>query len=191
MLLIHFTKGNDRSMEKIGTKLKLERKKLGLSLRDLAQKVGISPMTLHRIEIGKSSPSVVLLAEIANYLNKPIVSFLEEPGKPKLPIHIRQKNQLSISTPMLKIKVIGPRKMIADNIVVTAGELGKGKTTDLHTNQGREFTYIIEGECKFAQGGQTLLLKTGDSILHNARLDHSVTATERLRCFSIFIKEKD
>ncbi len=178
-------------MEKIGTKLRIERKKIGLTLEKLAQKVGISPMTLQRIETGKSNPSVVLLAEIANHLNKSILSFLEEPGAPILPIHIKRKTQLSLSSPTLKIKVIGPRKMIANNIVVTAGELGKGKTTDLHTNPGREFTYIIEGECKFTQDGQTILLKTGDSLFHNARLDHSVTALEKMKFFSIYIKDKD
>jgi len=178
-------------MEMIGTKIRIERKKMGLSLGQLAQKVGISAMTLQRIETGKSSPSVVLLTEIANLLNKSILSFVEEPGRPKLPIHIKRKNQISISSSMLKIKVIGPRKMIADNIVVTAGELGKGKTVDLHANPGKEFSYVIEGECKFKQDSQIILLKTGDSIFHNARLEHSLTAIEKLRFFSIYIKDKD
>ena len=177
-------------MQKIGTMLRIERKQMGLSLENLAKKVGVSTMTLQRIETGKSSPSVVLLAELANHLNKSILSFLEEPGVPKLPVHIKRQNQLSISSPTLKIKVIGPRKMIADNIVITAGELGRGKTTDLHTNLGKEFTYITEGECKFMQNGQTILLKKGDSIFHNARLDHSVTAIEKLKFFSIYIKDK-
>lgn len=105
-------------MEKIGTKLGIERKKIGLSLGKLAQKVGISPMTPQRIETGKSRPSVVLLAEIANSLNKSILTFLEEPGAPTLPIHTKRKKQLSISSPTLKIKVIGPRKMIAETGVL-------------------------------------------------------------------------
>jgi len=57
---------------------------MGLSLEQLAHKVNISPMPLQRIEAGKSSPSVVLLANIAKHLNKPIHSFLEEPGEQKL-----------------------------------------------------------------------------------------------------------
>jgi transcriptional regulator with XRE-family HTH domain len=178
-------------MEKIGPKIRIERKKMGLSLEQLAHKVNISPMTLQRIETGKSSPSVVLLSEIASHLNKSIHSFLEEPETQKLPICIKQKNQLSISSPMLKIKVIGPRKMIADNIVVTCGELRRGKSVDLHANPGKEFSYIIEGKCEFRQDNQRILLEPGDSIFHDATREHSIAAIEKLKFFSIYIKANE
>ncbi len=178
-------------MEKIGPKIRLERKKMGLSLEQLAHKVNISPMTLQRVETGKSSPSVVLLTEIANHLNKSILSFLEESGTQKLPICIKQKNQLSISSPMLRIKVIGPRKMIADNIVVTYGELKKGKSVDLHSNPGKEFSYVIEGKCEFRQNNQGILLEPGDSIFHDATREHSILAIEKLKFFSIYIKANE
>lgn len=164
---------------------------MGLSLEQLAHKVNISPMTLQRIETGKSSPSVVLLSEIASHLNKSIHSFLEEPETQKLPICIKQKNQLSISSPMLKIKVIGPRKMIADNIVVTCGELRRGKSVDLHANPGKEFSYIIEGKCEFRQDNQRILLEPGDSIFHDATREHSIIAIEKLKFFSIYIKANE
>jgi len=38
--------------------------------------------------------------------------------------------------------------MIADNIVVTYGELKKGKKIDPHTNQGIECNYNIEGKAE-------------------------------------------
>jgi hypothetical protein len=49
---------------------------------------------------------------------------------------------------MLKIKIIGPCKMIADNIVVTHGELKKGKKIDPRTNQGIEYNHNIEGKAE-------------------------------------------
>ncbi len=178
-------------MENIGTKIRIERRKVGLSLERLAQKVGISPMTLHRIETDKSSPSLVLLTEIAHQLSKDVVSFLQELEDQKLPIHIKRKEQLSISSSALNIKVIGPRKMIGENVVVTTGEIRKGKSVNLHTDTGKEFSYIIEGRCEFRQNNQTIFLEKGDSIFHNARLKHSLSAIEKLRFFSIFFKEGD
>ena len=85
-------------VEEIGIKIRIERKKSGLSLEQLAQKVGISAITLQRIETGKSSPSVITLSEIANAVNKSIFSFLEEKGKPL--IHIRRKEQRSVQAPI-------------------------------------------------------------------------------------------
>jgi transcriptional regulator with XRE-family HTH domain len=175
-------------MDKIGTKIRAERKKSGLTLKQLAGKVGISLITLQRIETGKSSPSVVLLSEIANAVNKPIFSFFEQKTKPF--VQIKRKNQRSISSPMLKIKLIGPRKMIADNIVVTYGELKKGKRIDPHTNRGIEFNYNIEGKAELRLEGQSYFLEAGDSSVFNARLEHSVTALEALRFIGIYVEDK-
>jgi transcriptional regulator with XRE-family HTH domain len=175
-------------MDKIGTKIRIERKKSGLTLKQLAKKVDISAITLQRIETGKSSPSVVLLSEIASVLNKPIFTFFEQKAKPF--IQIKRKNQRSISSPMLKIKLIGPRKMIADNIVVTYGELKKGKKIDPHINQGIEFNYNIEGKAELKLGGQCYYLEAGDSSVFNARLEHSVTALEKLKFFGIYLEDK-
>ena len=175
-------------MEKIGIKIRDERKKSGLTLKQLAQKVGISPMTLQRIETGKSSPSVVLLSEIAYHVNKSIYSFFEERGKPF--IHIKRKNQRSISSPMLRIKLIGPQNMVTDNIIATYGELKKGKIIDPHNNRGIEFAYIIEGKCEFRLGGQSYLLEAGDSFSFDAKLEHSLSAIEKSKFFGIYVKDK-
>jgi transcriptional regulator with XRE-family HTH domain len=176
-------------MDKIGTKIRNERKKSGLTLKQLAKKVGISAITLQRVETGKSSPSVVLLSEIASVVKKPIFSFFEQKTKPF--VQIKRKNQRSISSPMLKIKLIGPRKMIAGNIVVTYGELKKGKKIDPHTNQGIEFNYNIEGKCELKLDGQTHFLEAGDSSAFNARLEHSVTALETLKFFGIYLEDTE
>jgi len=173
----------------IGTKIRVERKKNGLTLEQLAKKIGISAITLHRIETGKSSPSVILLSEIANVVHKPIFSFFEQKDKPF--VRIQRKNQRSISSHMLKIKLIGPRNMIADNMVVTYGELKKGKKIDPHTNRGIEYNYNIEGKSELRLDGQSYFLEAGDSSVFNARLEHSVTALEKLKFFGIYVEDKE
>ncbi len=173
--------------EEIGPKIRIERKKNGLTLEQLARKVGISSITLQRIETGKSSPSVITLSEIANAINKPIGSFFEEEGGPL--IHIKRKNQRSVSSSHLKGIVIGPRKMITDNIVVIYGELKKGKSLDPHTNPGIEWVYHIEGKSELTWNGQSLFLEAGDSVSYNARMEHSVKALESLKYFTIFVAD--
>ena len=48
---------------------------------------------------------------------------------------------MRVSSSNLKGKLIGPRRMITDNIVVLYGELKKGKSLDPHTNPGIEWVY--------------------------------------------------
>jgi transcriptional regulator with XRE-family HTH domain len=176
-------------VEEIGTKIRIERKKNRMTLEQLARKVGISSITLQRIETGKSSPSVITLSEIATAINKPIFSFFDERGKPF--IHIKRKDQRSVSSSNLKGKLIGPRRMITDNIVVIYGELKKGKSLDSHTNPGVEWVYHTKGKCEFTLNGQSFILEAGDSISYNARMEHSVKALEPLKYFSIFVEERE
>jgi len=88
---------------------------------------------------------------------------------------------------MLKIKIIAPRNLIKNNIVVTYGELKKGKKIDSHINKGVEFNYNneynIEGKAELKLNGQSYFMKAGDSSAFNARLEHSVTALEKLNFF--------
>jgi hypothetical protein len=97
-----------------------------------------------KYEDRENSASVALLSEIAHQLNRSIFSFFEQKGDPF--VQIKLKSQRSISSHMLKIKLIGPRKSIADDFVVTYGELKKGKRINTHVNQGIEFSDNIEGK---------------------------------------------
>ena len=45
--------------------IKVERARLGLTQNELAEKVGVTRLTIHSIETGKFNPSVVLALKIA------------------------------------------------------------------------------------------------------------------------------
>ena len=81
--------------------------------------------------------------------------------------------------------------MIGSNIVVTYGELKKGKRIDPHTNRGIEFNCHIEGKSELKLHGQSYVLEAGDSSVFNARLEHSVTALETVKFFGIYLEDKE
>jgi transcriptional regulator with XRE-family HTH domain len=62
----------------IGNRIREIRKNNGMSMKEMAQKVGVSYLTIQRIETGKVSPSVALLSEIAYHLRHPIASFFDK-----------------------------------------------------------------------------------------------------------------
>ena len=47
-----------RDMEGVGPRLRARREERGVSLRELARRLGVSPSALSQIETGKSRPSV-------------------------------------------------------------------------------------------------------------------------------------
>lgn len=57
-----------RGVSQLGSKLRLARRQTGLSLRELARQLSVSPSFLSQMENGKSQPSVATLYSIAQVL---------------------------------------------------------------------------------------------------------------------------
>jgi len=177
-------------MENIGARIRSERKAKGLSLAELASRLGVSPMTLQRIETGKTSPSVAVLAQISHQLMRSIDFFIKE-DHPKI-IHIKKDQQSAIESSGMRLTVIAPQDLIDENILINLGEANEGPFIDLHTEEGYSFVYILEGESIFEHDQIKYHLEPGDALYYNARFPHSVTATKKgkHKFISVFFKGK-
>ena len=80
-----------KTLKSIGSKIRMERKKNGFSLEALSKRVGVSKMTLQRIETGATAPSIVLLTEVAFHLKRPLEALIRE-GKAKV-VHLKKGQQ--------------------------------------------------------------------------------------------------
>ena len=173
----------------IGVTIRNERKARGLSLKELAEACGLSPMTLQRIETGKTSPSVATLAQIAHRLLRPIDFFIKE-DEPKIRI-LREHDVHAVQTPRMTLKMIAPVGLIDENIFVNLGEGKPGKMIDSHAEDGYSFVYMLEGGCIFEHDGVKYELTEGDAMYYNASYPHSVVALgDPHRFISIFFKNR-
>ncbi|HEV8162890.1 MAG TPA: helix-turn-helix transcriptional regulator, partial [Actinomycetota bacterium] len=65
----------------LGARLRAERLRQGISLREMARRVGVSASALSQIETGKAQPSVSKLFDIVNLLDTSLDGLLAgEPG---------------------------------------------------------------------------------------------------------------
>ncbi len=176
-------------MEKIGHKIRTERKAKGLSLKELAEKCGVSTMTLQRIETGKTSPSVAILSQIAHYLMQPIDFFIKEES-PKIRI-VKSKDHRVVEAENMQLSMIAPLGFIEDNIFVNIVDAKEGCFVDSHTDNGYSFVYILEGGIIFEHDGVKYDLHPGDVLYYNASYPHSVTATGKThKSINFFFKGK-
>ena len=173
-------------MKDIGLKIRNERKSLKWSLEQMAKKLQISPMTLHRIETGKRSPSVATLAEISHHLRKPIDFFIKEES-PKF-LHIRKNHQTVIESPRMRLTVIAPKGLIEENTYFNLGEAEEGKFIDSHVEEGYSLVHILDGQCTIEHDGKKHILRKGDTIYYDARYRHSVTTNRSVRFVSLFFR---
>ena len=161
----------------VGKKIREIRNKLGLSLRALAERVGISYLTMQRIETDKLSPSVVLLAQISVCLNYPLSEFLSQ-KKYQAVIHIAAENQNVIKTKAILLKLVAPKGILNKNISVVYGKARKGKLVDRHRHPGFELAYVLKGKALHKHAAGTQTLNEGDLIFFDASQWHEVIALE-------------
>lgn len=177
-------------MNGVGMKIRKERKILHLSLKDLAAKVGISTMTLQRIETEKTSPSVSVLAEIASHLRQPINYFF--PEKETKIVVIKKEDQSVVESSGMTLTIIAPAHLTNKNVLVNIGEAKEGSFIDPHMEKGHSLVYVLEGEAVIEHDGVKHFLEEGDTVYYDARYSHSVRAiSKKHKFFSVFFKEQD
>jgi transcriptional regulator with XRE-family HTH domain len=160
----------------IGTRIRDIRKGLGLSIRQLAEKAGISYLTMQKIETDKVSPSVILLYQIAECLHHPVTSFIQD--KEKSFVHIKKDEQKSVKTKMMDLRMLVSKGAIDNNVAVSYGKTEKGRVASRHRNDGYEFAFLLKGSCIFKYGDKKYELHEGDAVYFDASEWHSVTALE-------------
>lgn len=178
-----------RQVDKIGNRIRAERKARGLSIKELAKKCGVSTMTLQRIETGKTSPSVALLSEIAQYLSQTIHFFLKEES-PKIQI-IRKNDHRVVAADNMQLTMIAPAGLIDENIFMNLVEAKEGRFVDSHTDNGYSFVYLLQGGIVFEHDSIEYKLQQGDVLYYDASYPHSVKALgKKHKSINIFFKGK-
>lgn len=173
--------------KELGRKIREVRKDIGLTMRQLAELVGVNYTTIHRVETGRVSPSVVLLSEIAHHLGRSVVSLLEPPHT-RITV-IKSKDQPVVQSEMMSLRLLVPQGLINDKISISLGKANVGEFVGKHQTDGFEFAYIIRGKCVFTHGGEDYEMAEGDLVYFDGRVPHSVVATEPLEFLAIYFRD--
>ncbi len=170
----------------VGNKIRMARKKLGLNMKEFARRVGVSYLTIHRVETDKVSPSVALLSEIAHHLGEPIVNFFNEEQKITV---VKAGTAPSVDSGKMSLELLIPRGIISNKISVTLGRTEPGEFVSKHSHDGFELTYLLKGEALFKYGSQEYNLTQGDLLYFDSRFEHSVSALDHNEFLSVYFRE--
>lgn len=167
------------SPEKLGTRIRTYRERLGLTPEDLAKNAGLDLVLLKNIEDNKSYPAIGVLVKLSRALGQRLGTFMDDQFI---------EDPLIVRADARKEETMGPRGAGPDHAHYFA--LGKGKTDrhmdpfyiefngagekPLSSHEGEEFIIVLTGKIELIYGKQTFTLGPGDSMYYNSVVPHHV-----------------
>ena len=151
----------------IGNKIKVLRMKQGMSQKELAGKVGLTPSFVSQMENNQITPSLSSFLQICNTLGVSLSDTLEEKSE-EAPWLIRKEkifsNPSHKEVGMKSYHIVQNGNMSGTFIVIEPYAKVKGQIV---TSEGKRFLYVLKGDVSIAINGKGETLRTGDSLYLN------------------------
>ena len=142
----------------LGEKLRLRRKELKLSMKEVAISCGLSIGFISQVERGLTSPSLTSLTSIANFLKSDVSNFLSQPKSKSSITRHQERDVYTINKNGLQYERLSdsfPGQTLNSVII---HEL-PGHRTESVSHEGEEFFYILEGAILFILMERSIFLK--------------------------------
>jgi len=170
--------GNALSPGAVGARVKALREAAGLSLRDLAERSGVSAPMLSQVERGETSPTLTVAERIALGLDLRLSQLLrlDEGGAITIvrpPERRRGGNRRrGHSFEILSSAQPGQRAELSRHTLTAGGSTGGPDDPPMHEPGSRETALIERGGVVLVCDGQRHALQEGDVVTFDADLPH-------------------
>jgi XRE family transcriptional regulator, regulator of sulfur utilization len=160
----------------VGARVRSLREGMDLSLRDLAERSGVSAPMLSQVERGDTSPTLAVAQKIAAGLDLSLSQLLRLDEDRHVVVvrggqgrsRRRRGHRIEELTPPLP----GQRADVSVHTLAPGGATGAPDDPPVHEPGSRETTVVIEGTAELFIDGQRHELHEGDSVTFDADLPH-------------------
>lgn len=157
----------------IGRALRQRRKKIGKTMKEVAQDAGLSEGFISQIERGLSTPSLISLYNVANTLGISVEAFLPQDSQPAHSIVSRASERRGCSIDAeQRVYQILQRGFPDARLNSCITHMPPGYASELTRHEGEDFLYLIQGEMLYEVGDRDYLLKAGDTLHFPSSLPH-------------------
>jgi transcriptional regulator with XRE-family HTH domain len=184
---------------KVGSRLREQRERLGLTLRELARRVGVSPSLVSQIELDRVNPSVGTLYALVTALGmtmsdvfgdpprmEPVVRWLGgSDGLAKRP-ETRPAINLASGVRWERLTRDADRDVEFLYVVYSVGSESCPEDA-LMTHGGKEYGYVISGTLGVRVGFDEDQLRPGDSIDFDSSSPHRLWAIGDEPVYAIWV----
>ena len=161
----------------VGPRVRALREAMDLSLRDLADRCGVSAPMLSQVERGETSPTLAVAAKIASGLELPLSQLLRLDEADGVTV-VRADGRLlggrsdghryEVLTPA----VPGQRAEVSLHTLASGSATGGPGDPPIHEPGSRETAVVLAGELQLVCDGVAHDLGEGDAVTFDADLPH-------------------
>lgn len=163
----------------IGHEVRIYRKKLGITVADLAAATGMSVGMLSKIENGNISPSLTTLQALSKALGMPITAFFRGFEEPKSASFVKAGEGVNLERRGTRAghhySLLGHIENNTSGVVVEPYLITLNAESDVFPtfqHEGMEFLYMLEGEVVYRHGDSLYRMQAGDSLFFDADAPH-------------------
>ncbi|WP_126977268.1 helix-turn-helix domain-containing protein [Frigidibacter oleivorans] len=163
----------------IGHEVRTFRKKLGITVTDLANATGLSLGMLSKIENGNISPSLSTLQALSRGLGVPLTAFFRGYEEPRNAVFVRAGEGVELERRGTRAghqyNLLGHIDNNTSGVVVEPYLITLSDNADIFPtfqHEGMEFLYMLEGEVVYRHADQLFHMRPGDSLFFDADAPH-------------------
>ncbi|MDI6024935.1 XRE family transcriptional regulator [Corticibacterium sp. UT-5YL-CI-8] len=163
----------------IGREVRAYRKKLGLTITDLAVATEMSVGMLSKIENGNISPSLTTLQALSKALGLPLTAFFKGFEEIRSATFVKAGEGVNIERRGTRAghqySLLGAFENNSSGVTVEPYLITLTTASDVFPtfqHEGLEFLYMLEGEVVYRHGDRLYTMQPGDSLFFDADAPH-------------------
>ncbi|MGG7516500.1 helix-turn-helix domain-containing protein [Allorhizobium undicola] len=163
----------------IGHEVRTFRKKLGLTVADVAAATGMSVGMLSKIENGNISASLGTLQSLSTALGVPITAFFKGYEEPRSASFVKAGEGVHLERRGTRAghhySLLGHIENNTSGVTVEPYLISLNTESDVFPtfqHEGMEFLYMLEGEVVYRHGEKLYPMQPGDSLFFDADAPH-------------------
>jgi len=160
----------------VGARVKSLREAMNLSLRDLAERSGVSAPMLSQVERGDTSPTLAVAQKIAAGLDLTLSQLLRlDEDRHAVVVRSgdrRTRKRRGHAVQELTPPLPGQRADVSEHTLAPGAATGAPDDPPMHEPGSRETAVVLEGTLELFIDGQRHELREGDSVTFDADLPH-------------------
>jgi transcriptional regulator with XRE-family HTH domain len=171
----------------IGRQVRILRKRLNMTVANVAKQAHLSSGMLSKIENGLTSPSLATLNALANALHVPVTSLFRGYEEQRDVTNIKAGKGLPIerrgSYAGHQYQLLGHtirKPYTIEPYLITISD--KSEVFPVFQHAGTEFIYMLEGRVTYRHANKTYTLEPGDSLFFDAEASHGPDEILELPC---------